>query len=169
MNIKCICEYWEPWEHWTACNWRLTLLHCTPKLKIALFKKCLFLCVRERECMHVHVHAGGGGERENLKQALYCQRRAPCGAWTHEPWDHDLSRNQESDAQLTEPPRRPQNSCKLLLFWHISLSPPLLVPSKVKHFCLLGTHWGQADMSSWTRLDLKFWLDQFSSPTDPEL
>ena len=28
-------------------------------------------------------------ERENSKQALHCQCRALCGAWTHELWDHD--------------------------------------------------------------------------------
>ena len=44
--------------------------------------------------------------RENLKQA-------PCSVWSLTqasvpwPWDHDLSRNQESDTQLTEPPRCP--------------------------------------------------------------
>ena len=37
-------------------------------------------------------------ERENPKQAPRYQCRARCGAQTHEPWDHDLSWNQESDA-----------------------------------------------------------------------
>ena len=50
----------------------------------------------------------GGGwekERENLKQA-------PHSAWGSipRPWGHDLSRNQESDAQPTEPPRRPREA-----------------------------------------------------------
>ena len=36
-------------------------------------------------------------ERENPKQAPHCQSRALCGAQTHKPQDHDLSRNQESD------------------------------------------------------------------------
>ena len=36
--------------------------------------------------------------RQNPKQALHCQCRAPHGARTHEPGDHDLSPNQESDA-----------------------------------------------------------------------
>ena len=36
------------------------------------------------------------GERENPKQALHCQHRPRHRARTHEPFDHDLSRNQES-------------------------------------------------------------------------
>ena len=46
-------------------------------------------------------------ERENLKQALCCQLRAGLWARSHKLWDHDRSRNQESDTQPTEPPRRP--------------------------------------------------------------
>ena len=37
-------------------------------------------------------------ERENPKQALGCQRGAEPGAQFHEPCDHDLSLNQESDS-----------------------------------------------------------------------
>ena len=33
-------------------------------------------------------------ERENPKQAPCSQHRAQCRAWTHEPWDHDLSWSQ---------------------------------------------------------------------------
>ena len=42
-------------------------------------------------------------ERENPMQAPHCQRRARCGARTH----GTVSRNRVSDAQPTEPPRRP--------------------------------------------------------------
>ena len=42
-------------------------------------------------------------ERENPKKAPHCQHRAWCRAWAHEPWDHDLSWNQESDTQPTKP------------------------------------------------------------------
>lgn len=59
-----------------------------------LFKKH-FLTVfkRERVC-----EQGRGRERGRLRirsrlQALSCQHRAWCRAWTHEPWDHDLSRS----------------------------------------------------------------------------
>ena len=50
------------------------------------------------------------GEKEDLRQAWCCPCRARRRAQTHEPGDRDLSdlsRNQESDAQPTEPPRRP--------------------------------------------------------------
>ena len=30
-------------------------------------------------------------ETEHLKWALHWQQRTRCGAWTHQPWDHDLS------------------------------------------------------------------------------
>ena len=50
---------------------------------------------------------GGGAERgrENPKRALCCQHEDWSGAWSHKPWDHDLSGNQESCALVTEPPR----------------------------------------------------------------
>ena len=44
-------------------------------------------------------------ERENLKQTLYCQHRAWCRTQTYKTWDHDMTWNQESVAQPTEPPR----------------------------------------------------------------
>ena len=53
---------------------------------------------------------GAKRERKNCKQA-------PCSAWNPTwgsisgPWDHDLSWNQESDAQPTEPPRGPRTHC----------------------------------------------------------
>ena len=43
-----------------------------------------------------------GRERENPKQARHCQCRAQHGAQPQEPRDHDLSRDQEWDAQPTE-------------------------------------------------------------------
>ena len=39
-------------------------------------------------------------ETENPKQPQ-------CGAQSHEPWDHDLSQNQQLDTQPTKPPRCP--------------------------------------------------------------
>ena len=76
---------------------------------IVMISKCLFLFIcwfrgRERE------YAGEGQRergRENLKQDPHCQCAVWCEAWSHEPWDPDLSRNQESDIQPTEPPGSP--------------------------------------------------------------
>ena len=55
------------------------------------------------------------GEKENLKQA-------PHSAWNMTrglippPWDHDLRENQESDTQVTEPPRSsPKPTFKMIL------------------------------------------------------
>ena len=53
----------------------------------------------------LRIRASGGGETENPKQALLCQCRAQCGAWSHKPWAHDLSWKQESNAWPTELPR----------------------------------------------------------------
>ena len=63
---------------------------------------------RERE----NASEGGAGEREaeSPKQAPHCQCRAQHGARSQKPWNRDLSQNQESDAQVTEPPRHPSNS-----------------------------------------------------------
>ena len=52
--------------------------------------KCLFIL---RECVS---RGEEERKRENPKQAPCCQQKAQHGARTHEPWDHDLSWNQES-------------------------------------------------------------------------
>ena len=57
------------------------------------FLKFTYLFLRERARERARE-----GQRENPKQAVCCQHRAQCGAWTHEPWDYDLSWNQELDA-----------------------------------------------------------------------
>ena len=46
------------------------------------------------------------GKRENLQQAS-CTVQSPIQGLIPRPWDHDLSRNQESDAQPAKPPRHP--------------------------------------------------------------
>ena len=75
----------------------------------------LFLYLRERE-------PAKGRRRKSLKQTLHWAEQ---GAPTHnasinnlitipQSWDHDLSWNQELDAQLTEPPRCP---CLRFSYW----------------------------------------------------
>ena len=59
----------------------------------------------------------GGAEREGereSKQALCCQHRSQLRVRSYEPRDHDLSRNQELDTQLTEPPKGPWTDCFLV-------------------------------------------------------
>ena len=56
-------------------------------------------------------HSGNGQRekrRENLGQTLPGKHKAQDRAWPQD-WDHDVSQNQESDAQPTEPPRHPKN------------------------------------------------------------
>ena len=57
----------------------------------------IYLFLRDKERRST---SGGGAETErethrirSRLQALSCQHRAWCGAWTHEPWDHDLSQS----------------------------------------------------------------------------
>ena len=58
-----------------------------------------------------------GRERENPKKTPHCQHRARCGAQFHELWDHDLSRDQESDIGcLTNWTTQAPLVC--LIFWH---------------------------------------------------
>ena len=45
-------------------------------------------------------------ERENVKQAS-CSKQSPKQGLILQPWDHDISQNEESGTQPTEPPRRP--------------------------------------------------------------
>ena len=57
-------------------------------------RKCLFILRDREESMWTWANRGGTErERESLKQALCCQQRARRGAWSHKPWDRDLSQN----------------------------------------------------------------------------
>lgn len=73
---------------------------------ICIFVTCSFLIFfpkREREREEA---SRGGAEREDRERIP----NRPCSdsrMWTHELWDHELSRNRESEAQPTEPPWHP--------------------------------------------------------------
>ena len=76
-------------------------------------------------------------ERENFRQALHCQHRSLYRAQNHEPWNHDLSQNQESNAQPNKPPRchwkfQPFNHMKNHLVL-LETSPCLRMGSKSHH------------------------------------
>ena len=80
-------------KHWFFC-FKFIYLFCVCVRETALMPEVVGL--RERE-------------RENPKWALCLQCRTQFRApqhkaESHKPWDHDLSRNQESDAEPTEPP-----------------------------------------------------------------
>ena len=77
-------------------GWEPLMKNSFPQMITCLiFFYCLFL--REKR---VHT-SRRGAEREgdtesqagSRLQAPSCQHRAQCGAWTHEPWDHDLSQS----------------------------------------------------------------------------
>ena len=57
-----------------------------------------FIFERETEHEQGRDRERGRHRIRSRLQVLICQHRNQCGAWTHKPWDHDLSRNPESDA-----------------------------------------------------------------------
>ena len=63
------------------------------------FTRDLFIYFRK-------VGRGRGRRKKNLKQTPHWVQTLTRGSISP-PWDHDLSREQESDAQPTEPPRHP--------------------------------------------------------------
>ena len=94
-------------------------------LKILFQKKFFYVYLFLRQSDRVRAREGQR-EREtqiwSRLQALSCQHRVRCRAWTHKLWDHDLSLNQESDVELTEPFRCPYNCSfffflKFIYFW----------------------------------------------------
>lgn len=79
--------------------------------QVFFFFKDIFISFRERACRGRARERG----RKNAKQTPYWAWSLMWGS-IPQPWDHDPSGNQELDAKLTEPPRRPSwtiliNSC----------------------------------------------------------
>ena len=84
-------------------NWVCTFISApfknVAKWWLKFFLKDLFVLQRERVC----VSLGGGQrqrERERFSSSLPTEHRVSL-KWIPWPWDHDLSRNQESDTQGT--------------------------------------------------------------------
>ena len=88
-----------------------------------------------REC----AQAGEGQrERGNPKQVPHCQHRAKCRAQTHEPQDHALSQNQQSDTQLIKPPRHPYLTFEEPHILFSRVAAPVCIPvSSVRGFPFL--------------------------------
>ena len=72
--------------------------------------KDLFIYFREIEKAHRQVGRRTSGQNLQADSTLSTEHYGR--AWSQNPWDHDLSQKQESDAKLTESPRCP----KLILF-----------------------------------------------------
>jgi len=66
------------------------------------FFKDLFIYFRARESRRECVSMGRGRGGERPQQTL-CSAQSPTWGSVSQPWDHDLSSNQESDAQPTAP------------------------------------------------------------------
>lgn len=66
------------------------------------FSKILF--IRERDGEHEQ-----GEEQEEGDKQTPCSVRSPARGLTSQPWDHDLSPDQEADTQQTEPSRCPES------------------------------------------------------------
>ena len=82
----------KPRDHHLSQSWTLNGLSHRGAPEELLFNAHLFF---ERET-ETEYELGRGRERgrlnpQNRLQALSCQHRARRGAWTREPWDHDLS------------------------------------------------------------------------------
>ena len=71
-------------------DWRTILFHLVPFWIWIFFNVYLFL----RQCKQGRGRERGRHRIQSKLQALNCQHRAWHGAWTHELWDHDLSRSQ---------------------------------------------------------------------------
>ena len=81
-----------PWDHWSELISRVR--HLTDWATQA---PSLFIRDRKRERERKRYHEWGRGREGGRQriwsrlQALSCQCRAWCRAWTHELWDHDMS------------------------------------------------------------------------------
>ena len=86
--------YWptpEPQRFYFSC---VSKLFSYNYFHLFYFKFIYLFWERERKEMSWE----GKRERMNLKQGPHCQCGTQHGAWTLEPWDHNLSWNPESDA-----------------------------------------------------------------------
>ena len=78
---------------------------------LSFLKKDLYIYLRGRQ-------GKGQMERERISSRLPAEseRGAPCGAWSHEPWDRDLSQNQSRMLNQLSHPGAP-NFSSLLIYY----------------------------------------------------
>ena len=82
----------------------------------SILNVCLFVCLFRGKAQVGEEQREG---EEEPQAGSMLSTLSPTWVWTHEPWDHDLSRNQKSDAYPTEPRRCPQNFLCFILFFLI--------------------------------------------------
>ena len=61
---------------------------------VQFFKMFIYSWGREIECVQGRGRVRGRHRMQSILRAPNCQRRVRCGAWTHQPRDHDLSQSQ---------------------------------------------------------------------------
>ena len=99
-HISLIRRHWKKYRAfgiWQRRGWIRDAFHLGLAGRMPVvcnhFEKCLIFIsfwVRRGET-ELEQERGRERERQKPKQAPGCQHRARCRAWTHEPWDHDLS------------------------------------------------------------------------------
>ena len=109
---------------------------------VCMYVFIYFLVLRDRETEHEwgRGRARGTQRIQSKLQALSCQHRAQCGAWTHELWDHDLGQSWTLNRQ---PLRRPQRENLKQALWpaqspalRLSLTTMRLTWAKIKSWLL---------------------------------
>ena len=87
-------------------------------------------------------------ERENPKQALHCQCRAQCGAWSHEPWDHNLkSRVGHSTDWAIQVPLDSFDEQKRITWWFFENSNLIKLQGSELKFQIVGIVYNLASNS----------------------
>ena len=77
------------------------------QISTKVFFSKIYVLERALACTHTHKWGGGKGRgrgRERISNRLPTECGDCCGALSLPPWEHDMSWNQRSDAQPTEPP-----------------------------------------------------------------
>lgn len=89
-------RFWpsRAWSGWSNKNRALSIAF--------LIRVYLFTLERVRDCAHSSARRSGGWNGESLSQ-LFAEHRAPSGAPTHHPWDHNQSQNQEPALRPSHP------------------------------------------------------------------
>ena len=114
---------------------RMVVMKLTPHRHIDCYPVLFLLIVlfieRVRDCEQGGRGRGRQGERISSRPHMSCLMQVSIS----QPWDHELSQNQESDASLTEPPRCPSVlfSLEVVRKWE-----PSFLPDFYSQLFLLG-------------------------------
>ena len=99
-KARCGAQTHKPWDHDLSRSWTLNWLNQlgAPQLYFLFFNYFLnvYFVFGERETEHERERGRERGRHRigSRLQALSCLNTTWCGAWTQEPWDHDLNWSQ---------------------------------------------------------------------------